>query len=132
MRHLILSGLLAALLTPATAAAGLRDERAITEGLIVVGMAKEIGDLCPAIAPRKLRGINYLWSLAREAQGLGYSRAEIEAFVEDDAEKDRLEAIARERLAAKGARPGDAEAHCAVGRAEIAAGSAIGRFLSLR
>ena len=115
-----------------SAAADLKDERAISEGLITVGIAYEISEVCPSIDPRRLRGLNYLLSLRGHALSLGYSRAEVDAYIDDDAEKDRLEAIARRRLEGMGAPRGDAAAHCAVGRAEVAKDSQIGRLLSAR
>lgn len=111
--------------------AGLEQEPQITEGLIVVGMAYEISEVCPNLDGRILRGLHYLLSLKSAARDLGYSAAEVNAFVDDDAAKDRLEATARRRLAAKGARRGDTEAHCRVGESEMAAGSAIGRLLQV-
>ena len=126
-----LIALLAALLA-APASAALKDERAISEGLIVIGIAYEISEVCPEIDARRLRGLNALLSLRNAARRMGYSNAEIEAYIDDDAEKDRLEAIARDRLARLGARRGDVAAHCTVGRAEVAKGSSIGRLLSAR
>lgn len=122
--------LLSLLATPA--AAGLADEPRITEGLINVGIAYEISEVCPDIDPRRIRGLRYLLALKSAAGDLGYSAAEIDAFIDDDAAKDRLEAIARERLARMGARRGDVDAHCRVGRREAAADSQVGRLLSPR
>ncbi|TFL20225.1 DUF5333 domain-containing protein [Jannaschia formosa] len=116
------------LATPAFA--GLEQEPRITEGLITVGIAYEISEVCPSIDGRKIRGLRYLLALKAAARELGYSAAEIDAFVDDDAAKDRLEAVARQRLAAKGATEGDVAAHCRVGEAELAADSQIGRLLS--
>jgi hypothetical protein len=110
--------------------ADLRDETAITEGLIAVGMAREIAELCPAIEARRWRGLRYLYALRSAAAELGYSEAEIEAYVDDDAERDRLEGIARDRLEAHGAKPGDVAGHCAVGRAAIAEDGQMGRLLA--
>ena len=125
-----LAALLCLIAAPASAA--LKDERTISEGLIVIGIAYEISEVCPDIDARRLRGLNALLSLRSRARGLGYSNAEIEAYIDDDAEKDRLEAIARDRLARLGARRGDVAAHCAVGRSEVARGSAIGALLNPR
>ena len=111
------------------AQAELRDEPRVTEGLIAVGIAYEISEVCPQIGPRRLRGLNYLFSLKGIARDLGYSEAQIDAFVDSKSEQDRLEAIARTRLQQLGAQPGDAASHCAVGRAEMARDSAIGRLL---
>ena len=119
---------LCALAMPALA--GLEQEPRITEGLIAVGIAYEISEVCPEIGPRRLRGLQALLGLRAEAVRLGYSSAEIEAFIDDDAAKDRLEVVARRRLADKGASRGDVAAHCRVGEAEMAQGSAIGQLLS--
>ncbi|GIT92918.1 hypothetical protein JANAI62_33760 [Jannaschia pagri] len=127
MRPLLVACLLPAFASAAQA--GLEDEARITEGLIAVGIAYEISEVCPRLDGRTLRGLQYLLALKSAARDLGYSAAEIEAFIDDDAAKDRLEAVARRRLAQKGARRGDVEAHCRVGEAELAADSQIGRLL---
>ena len=108
----------------------LSEVEVVTEGLIQTAIAYEIGEVCESIDGRKIAGIAFLWSLHSEARRLGYSREEIEAFVDDDVEKDRLEAIARERLAGMGAVEGSPDTYCEVGRAEIAAGTQVGRLLS--
>lgn len=124
--------LVAALLAALPASASLRDEPRITEGLIDVGIAFEISEVCPSIDARRLRGLSYLLSLRSKARGLGYSAAEVDAFIDDDAEKDRLEAAARDRLTRMGAKQGDVQAHCRVGRTEVDRASWIGRLLAPR
>jgi len=119
-----------AVLAGATAAkSSLRDEPTVTEGLIAVAIAYELSERCDDLSARRLAGINYLWGLRGEAERLGYSDAEIDAFVEDDAEKDRLEGIARARLTALGVVEGQEATYCAVGRAEISGGTAAGALL---
>ena len=113
----------------ANAQQSLRDVTYVTEGLIAVGIALEISDTCDSISGRTLRGIGYLNQLRNHARGLGFSSAEIKAFTDSKSEKNRLEAIARQRLANMGARPGNAASYCAVGRAEIAKASPIGTLL---
>lgn len=112
-----------------TAKPALRDQPQITEGIIAVGIAYEVSEKCSSISARRLRGINYLFSLKGIASDLGYSDAEIEAFIDDKAEERRLEGIARARLASMGAVAGNEASYCAVGQAEIAKDSAIGRLL---
>jgi hypothetical protein len=107
----------------------LGEVQAITEGLIQTAIAYEIDKVCEALEGRRLQGIALLWSLNGEARRLGYSQREIQAFIEDDAEKDRLEVIARERLRGMGAVEGQPQTYCAVGLAEIAKDSQIGRLL---
>ncbi|HVG48547.1 MAG TPA: DUF5333 domain-containing protein [Rubellimicrobium sp.] len=101
----------------------------ITEGLINTAIAYELDRKCDELEGRRLQGIAFLWSLESEARRLGYSRQEIQAFIDNEAEKDRLEAIARERLRGMGAVEGQWDTYCAVGRAEIAKDSPIGALL---
>lgn len=101
----------------------------ITEGLINTAIAYEIDRVCDELVGRRLAGLNFLWSLKEHASSLGFSDEEIRAYVDNRAEKDRLEAIARARLRDMGAIEGRPDTYCAVGRAEIAAGSPVGRFL---
>lgn len=108
----------------------LSEVEVVTEGLIQTALAYEVDRVCDELDGRRLQGIAFLWSLHGEARSLGYSRAEIEAYVEDDAEKDRLEAVARERLAALGAVEGQPATFCEVGRRLMAEGTPAGRLLS--
>lgn len=119
----------AALLAATPAAADLGDEPQVVERVIQIGIAYELQKVCPDLEARKVRGLRELLATRGVASGLGYSRAEIDAWIDDDAEKDRLEGVARARLAALGARQGDVQAHCAVGREQIAQGSYIGSLL---
>ena len=107
----------------------LKDVAAVRDGIIAVGMAYEIGDKCGSIEARYLRGLGYLNELKATAASLGYSDAEIDAYIDDDTEKDRLEAVARQQLADLGAVPGDEASYCAVGAAQIAAGTQVGQLL---
>lgn len=101
----------------------------VTEGLIVAGMAIELGDKCGGVRVRMIRGLNFLQGLKSHLQSLGYSNAEIDAYIDNRAEKDRLEAIARQRLTALGVNEADAASYCAVAQGQIAAGTAVGRLL---
>ena len=115
--------------TAASAQQSLRNVSYVTEGLIAVGIAFELSEVCPDIDARTLRGLSYLNQLRSHAKGLGFTNDQIDEFRKDDVEKDRLEAIARQRLVNMGATPGDVASHCAVGRAEIAKESTIGYLL---
>ena len=118
------------LATPARA--GLADEADINAGLRAVAAADMIRKRCPEIEPRMLRAIGYLRSLAEIARARGYPDDVIRAYVEDDAAKDRVEARARAYLAERGLGAGGPADHCRVGRAEIAAGTAVGALLRAR
>lgn len=122
---------LALALTAQTAVAlePLKDVAYVRDGIIAVGIAYEIGDQCGSIEARYLRGLGVLNDLKAHAAGLGYTDAEIDAYIDDDAEKDRLEAVARQQLAELGAVAGDEASYCAVGQAQIAAGTQAGQLL---
>lgn len=112
-----------------SAQTALKDVAYVRDGIIQVGMAYEISRKCDAISARTFRGLSYLNTLKNHARSLGYSEADIDAYVNDKAEEDRLEQIARQQLADLGAVPGDAASYCAVGRAQIAANTRVGWLL---
>ncbi|KQB98354.1 hypothetical protein AL073_05645 [Loktanella sp. 1ANDIMAR09] len=113
----------------ASAQTALKDVAHVRDGIIAVGMAYEISEQCDSIRARLFRGYSYLQSLRSHASGLGFSDDEIDAYINDDAEKDRLEGIARAQLVALGAVADDSESYCAVGRAQIAANTRVGWLL---
>lgn len=128
MRYLLLA---AAFLgaTSASAQGALKDETEISEGLIATGMAIRIAERCDDLDARRIQGINFLFGLKQRARELGYSEAQIDAYLDDKAEERRLIAVAEGRLADMGAVEGQPETFCTVGRAEIAAGTQTGRLL---
>ena len=126
MRAMLLG---AALSLGGPAAAGLGEEREVTERLIVVGMADQLRKTCGGVDARMVRAYSYLRDIARIALDLGYDRQVIEDYIEDREVKAGLRAIAARRLAERGARAGDEAAHCRVARDEIARGTAVGRLL---
>jgi hypothetical protein len=128
-KNIITAAVFGAALTATTVMANPSDVERVTEGLIATGMAFELSEKCNEVDARMLRGLNLLYGLKSHLQDLGYSNAEIDAFVDDRAEKDRLEAIARERLRSLGARADDAATYCTVARAQIAQGTQVGRLL---
>ena len=126
---LLLSAALALPAAAQTGRPGLPNEPEIVEGLIAVGMAYEIDRQCDALDARKLTGITTLLGLKSRARGLGYSSAEVDDFVDNKAEKERLKVVARRRLAALGVTENDPASWCAVGRAQIDGGTSVGRLL---
>lgn len=136
MKRAICAALAATLLAaPAVAAQDapkwddLRSDQQLTDGLVVVAAGGRIYRGCPTISPRRIQGIMFLMDLKSRAASYGYSDAEIRAFVDDPAEKARIEAIADAWLASRGTAKGDEAGLCRVGREEIAANTQIGRLL---
>lgn len=108
----------------------LRSDERLHNGLLAITIGRHIERTCPSIDRRNLAANAFLLGLANHAMGLGYSRAEVTAYVEDDAEQDRYIALARRYFAERGvAAEDDVDGTCRVGRDEIANGSPIGRLL---
>lgn len=101
----------------------------INEGLLAIGIADEVRKRCDRIAPRYVAAFNYLRSLQRKAGDLGYSDAEIDNYVNSDAEKAKMRARGEAVLAAAGVRKDTPDTYCTYGLAEIKKGSLIGSFL---
>ncbi|MEM1353180.1 MAG: DUF5333 domain-containing protein [Pseudomonadota bacterium] len=106
----------------------LRDVKEIDDGLFTVGLANEIRRNCPTIKARVIYAYGVLRNLKREARSLGYTNAQIDAHVNSDAEKDRLRARGEAYMEERGFAQTEA-GFCALGRAEIAAGSEVGALL---
>jgi len=101
----------------------------IWDWLFAAAVGDRIRNNCPTIAPRLFVVLRKRDELVEHARGLGYSEAEIRAFIDDPAEKVRMRDAARAYLARHGVTRGDAESYCRLGRAEIAAGSRIGQLI---
>ncbi|MEL6609898.1 MAG: DUF5333 domain-containing protein [Pseudomonadota bacterium] len=125
IRILVLIGLIA---TPAAARTP-ADVPEVVNGLVTVGAADLIRKNCDSIAPRMIRAVGFIKSLESTARGAGFSSAEVDAYVDDAAEKERLLAMSYKVLFDKGVDPAAPATYCTVGRAEIGAGSQIGRLL---
>lgn len=110
-------------------AADLADEAEIRDALLIVGMAYELSEKCGPVDARTVRGISTLLNLKSRARQLGYSDAEIDAYIDDKAEKDRLEVIARSQLEQLGVVTGQEDTYCAVARDQIARNTGVGRLL---
>ncbi len=118
-----------ALAAPVSAKTPLRDVPAIDGQMLNVALALEISEKCGEIGARKLKGMNFLWSLKRKANDLGYSDDEINAYRKSPAEKARIRKLGEAYVKSKGLDPKNAADLCTLGRAEIAAGSVIGSLL---
>lgn len=111
----------------------LRDDERLMSGLLVASIIAHIVRHCDALeGPSRLARTAYFLSLYNRARSMGATREQIESFVEDEGERARVEDATQRYITQRGARPGDAETVCALGRAEMDAGTPIGRRLSER
>ncbi len=107
----------------------LSDVDEIDNELYYIAIANEISEYCPSISGRRLKAIGVMWGLRSKANELGYSDTEIRAYVESDAEKDRMRAKGEAYLAQNGVSYDKPNSFCTLGRAEIERNSAIGVYL---
>ena len=128
MRMMLIAGLVVAA-GAAQAKQDLKDVPSVWNGLLNIGIANEIRETCPTISARMVRAALRLNSIQNEAEGMGYSQAEIDAFRKSEANKAAMRAEGEDYMKNNGVVKGDAETYCALGRAEIAKSSQIGRLL---
>ncbi len=127
---LIPAALIAATLaTPALALEPLSQEKHINDRLIAARIADRIRRTCPTIDARLFYAYGEARKLKRYAQDKGYSAAQIDAFLDDKAEKKRIYAVAEDYLTRHGARASDPQSFCAIGGREIAKKTIIGSLL---
>ena len=112
----------------ALAKPAIRDVPALDNGLFAVGLAEEIRRNCPQISGRMFKAFGYLQDLASDAFELGYTRAEIQAHIKSDVEKDRLRKRAAIYMADQGFDQ-DSAGYCALGKSEIERNSITGTLL---
>lgn len=113
----------------ATANPGLRYETDINNGLFAVVVADKIRRECNTISARFFRARAYLKGLKKMALERGYSKDEIDAYINDEAEKDRMDERRNRYFDARGASRHNAQSLCDLGHEEIANKSQIGLLL---
>lgn len=125
------AGLVALVLSgPAVAAeVALNENEFITDRLVAAQVGDIIRKSCGSISARYLVVYEKMGELEDYARAEGYTEDEVRAFLKDKAEKTRIKALAAAYLAAAGADPVDETSLCAVGEAEIEAGTLAGSLL---
>ena len=104
----------------------------IWNGLFAVAVADQIRENCDSIAAREFRAMRFIYGLYGRARDYGYSRQEIQAFRSDDAMGNRMRTEVMAYFAENGVREGAPETYCALGLAEISAGTPAGNLLRAR
>jgi len=126
------AALAVAALVPAASAASLSQEADINGALFEIAVANEIRKRCDSISPRIFTALSRMRALKDEARKRGYSDAEIDAYVNDEVEQQKMRERRNAYLRAHGAEPKDGPSLCALGQSEIAKQSRIGSLLWAR
>lgn len=131
LKSAIIAGLFAVGSTTAIAQAAvpLNEEPHINTSLVAVAVGNAIRKTCPSISARMLVALSKGRELQNYALEKGYSKDEMDAFLDDKTEKARVKGLAADYMAANGVIEGDVESYCTLGRAEIAKDSLIGSLL---
>ncbi|WP_272005525.1 DUF5333 domain-containing protein [Roseovarius sp. ZX-A-9] len=129
---ILMLGLALTIGAAASAKTPLRDVKEIDDALLWVALAIEISDNCGDIDPRTFKGLSVLYGLKRHAQSLGYTSAEINAYVKSPDEKARMRKRGERYVESRGLDPSDPASLCSLGHAEIERSSAIGILLKAR
>lgn len=141
MKKLAISAMLALTLTTGASAATsqaqvndtLRSTPAIYNGLFTAGLVKHVVDSCPDLqGPNRFQRTSYFLGLFNQARGLGFSRAQIQAFVDDRDEQRRLRQVVYSHLERQGVDPRDKSAVCTWARQQMAARTGVGPSLRER
>lgn len=130
LRNLALAGLIALSGMSATAATvPMAQDKHINDELRAGFAGDLLRKTCPSISARMLVVVGRLYDLKSYAQSHGYTAEDYDKFRKDPVQKARLKAEAADYLAKAGAKPGDVESYCQVGRDEIAKNTALGQLI---
>ncbi|MFX0545661.1 DUF5333 domain-containing protein [Roseovarius sp. S1116L3] len=114
------------------ARADLAAEQDINAGLLAIAAADKIRRDCGDISGKFWAARSYVNQLKGMAEKRGYTEAEIEAYVNDDAEQDKMRERRNAYFKSKGASNLDAASLCRLGQEEIKNRSRIGSFLKAK
>ncbi|MFV0385057.1 DUF5333 domain-containing protein [Paracoccus sp. (in: a-proteobacteria)] len=129
----VVTALLGATALPAAAQpVPLSQEKYINDRLIAARIADRIRKECPSIEGRRLFAFGQARKLYDYARSKGYDHDEIVSYIDDDAAKKRVYAVADDYMARNGVVKGDAESYCRLGRDEIARKTVSGSLLSAK
>jgi len=133
MRKTIVAAVVICLLAaPVWAKPPLREVAEIDDAVLDVGIADIIRKRCPDISARMVRAVRFAYDVKAKARAMGYSEAEIDAYLDSDAEKARMRARGAAFFKARGVDTSDPQSYCALGRAEIQKSSRIGSLLKAK
>ncbi len=122
---------LSAIALPAVAQArvALNQEPHINGSLLSAAIAAMIADQCDTIVPRRWTALIKAWQLKNYALNHDYTEAEIDIFISDKSEQDRMQSAAETYLAKNGVERDNEQSFCTLGRTEIANGTLAGQLI---
>ncbi len=130
---LLTAPMASAAMTQAEVNDALRGNSSIYNALFTAAIIHHVAETCDTLGgPGRLERVAFFLPLYRQARSMGFSRAQIEAFVDDEAEQDRMRQLVYRHLEREGVAPNEASAVCAYGRQQIEERTPIGRRLSER
>lgn len=116
----------------ADARSGLAQEADINAGLLAVAVADKIRRECDGIGARLFTARAYAGQLKEMAIERGYSDAEIDAYINDKAEKAKMREKRNAYFKSKGASNLDPASLCRLGQEEIRNRTTIGSLLKAK
>lgn len=132
MFSLAMSAFLTAGAVQASVAAELSQETDIDRGRLNIMLATKIRKHCGMINLRLLKTYAYGNALKDLAAERGYSKAEMDAYLDDKDEKKRLRGLRNAYFEEHDASKNDPESLCALGHSEIRKKSQIGLLLKAK
>ena len=111
----------------------LRANSSIYNALFTAAVIHHVADTCDTLGgPGRLERVAFFLPLYRQARSMGFSRRQIESFVDDKAEQEQMRQLVYRYMERQGVAPTEAAAVCAWGRQQIEERTPIGRRLSER
>ena len=135
MRMISALTLSAALLTGSIGAADqspLHGEKSINDQLLLVSVVDKINRGCGSLKVKFFKAQAFVRDLKAEAQARGYSKAEVNAYIEDKAHRAAMRKRRDAFFVSNGASSTDPQSLCAFGHAEIQKQSQIGVLLKAK
>lgn len=114
---------------PASALEPLSQERYVNDRLIAARIADRIRRECPTIDGRLVFAYQQARALQRYALDKGYSKEQIDAFLDSETDKKRIYAVADDYMARNGVVKGNPDSYCKLGQSEIAGRTVTGSLL---
>ena len=129
MKRLMVLTCVALLATPVSAGHPLWNDAKISKGLFDLAVADQVRRNCSTISGRMLRGYDHARQMYKHAQSLGYSRKQVEDFVESKSEQSLMRKRVLAYFVQNDASHKTPDGLCVLGKKEINNNSAIGKML---